>query len=174
MSKETGKSWEWLKIAVLALLAAWILSGCSPCERLARRCPPVVYERDSIVVYDTFTRETKITDTLLYVRLIPEYVYVQTVLTDTARAETSYAEASAWVEGERLRLVVVNKDSAEALTKLINTLERQLRETYQSKETGKVLTVYKTKRIVKFLAGMGIGTLIMLLIRIVVFIARRR
>ena len=168
----------WYSIPAVVLCAmvclVCLLSSCSPCERLAKRCPPIEYVRDSIVVYDTFTRETTITDTLLYVRLIPEFVYVQKPVTDTARGETSFTRGVAWVDGETISLSLTNKDSAEVLVQRIKTLERQLRESYREKETGKVREVYKTRRIVKFFAGMGIGTLIMLLIRIAVFIVRRK
>lgn len=154
-----------LLLALMLLAAAWFFSGCSPCDRLSRRCPPIEYVRDSIVVYDTFTSETTITDTVLDVRLMPEYVYVQTQITDTARGETTYTTGLAWVDGNHVLLIMRNKDSAEVLVQRIHTLERQLRESYHEKETGKFQTVYKARGIVKVGAWIGLSAVVLVLLR---------
>lgn len=153
---------------------AGCLCGCGgPCERLSRRCPPIEYVRDSIEVHDTFVRETTITDTLLYVKLITETERVVVGIEDTARAETAYARATAWTEGERLRLLLINKDSAEAMVQRIKTLERELHETQKIKEKTVVKTEYRTRGIVRFLAWTGGITLILFLFFIVFHIAKR-
>ncbi|MCM1169975.1 MAG: hypothetical protein NC324_08590, partial [Bacteroides sp.] len=166
--------WEWLKIAVLALLAAWTLSGCSPCERLSRRCPPIEYVRDSIHIHDTLIREVRITDTLMLVELVQETVRESVPIEDTAKAETDYARAEAYVDGSNIHLTLSNKDSAEVLVQRIETLERQLREAYREFENKKVQTVYKTRGIVKAGAWIGLASVILLLLRIAYLILKRR
>lgn len=163
-----------LLLLITFAAAALFFWGCSPCERLSRRCPPVEYMHDSIVVYDTLIRETIITDTVLDVRLTPEYVYVQTPITDTARGETAYTAGKAWVDGKQVMLTMRNKDSAEVLVQRIKTLERQVRESYREKETGKVQTVYRTRGIVKVGAWIGLVAVIIALLRIVVLIVRKK
>lgn len=161
-------------VRIAALVSVLLVAvGCSPCERLARRCPPIEYMKDSIVVHDTLIRETTIRDTVLEVRLIKEYVYVQASINDTARAETSYAYGMAWLDGARVILSMRNKDSAEVLTQRIITLERQLRETSRKKETIKVQTVYKTRWIVKVAAWFGLIAAVGLLLIIAIRIIRR-
>lgn len=162
-------------LLVITLASATLFFwGCSPCERLARRCPPVEYVRDSIVVYDTFTRETTITDTLLYVRLMPEYVYVQTSVTDTASGETSYATGKAWVDGTRVMLTMRNKDSAEVLVQRIKTLERQLHEVQKLKEKTVVKTEYRTRGIVKVGAWIGLAAVVLTVLYIILWILKKR
>lgn len=141
--------------AMLALMLVYC-TGCSPCERLARRCPPIEYVRDSVHVSDTCWIETIVTDTPMVVRLQPEYIFIENPITDTARGETSFTRGLAWVDGESIRLELINKDSAEVLVQRIKTLERKLRESYREKETGKVQTVYETRGIVKVFAWIGL------------------
>ncbi|MCM1168883.1 MAG: hypothetical protein NC324_02995 [Bacteroides sp.] len=174
MSKETSNRWEWLKMAVLALLAAWIFSGCSPCERLSRRCPSVEYVRDSIHIHDTLIREVRITDTLMKVELIRETVNVTIPIKDTARANTLYANAVSWVDNDMLRLELSNRDSAEIMVQRIETLERQLREAYREIENNKVQTVYKTRGIVKIGAWIGLAAVAYMAIRLLILILRKR
>lgn len=138
------------------LLTAWLCFSCSPCERLARKCPPIEYVRDSVHVNDTVWIETIVTDTPMVVRLPPEYILIERSINDTARGETAFTRGLAWVDGESVRLELINKDSAAVLVQRIRTLERQLRESYREKETGKVQPVYQTRGIVKVFAWIGL------------------
>lgn len=147
--------------------------GCSPCERLSRRCPPTEHITDSIVVSDTLILETTITDTLLYVKLQPEYVYIQNPITDTARAETAYARATSWSDGKSVFVYLVNKDSAEILVQRIHTLERQLRSEKQKKERVSVKTEYKTRGIVKVGAWIGLASVIFCVLYILLLILKK-
>ena len=141
-------------IGLIFLAICSAFCSCSPCERLARKCPPIEYVRDSVHVTDTLWFETIVTDTLMVVKLPSEYILIERSITDTARGETAFTRGLAWVDGESVRLELINKDSAAVLVQRIKTLERQLRESYLEKETGKVREAYKTRRIVKFFAGM--------------------
>lgn len=160
-------------IGLIFLAICSAFCSCSPCERLARKCPPIEYVRDSIVVYDTFTRETTITDTLLYVRLIPEFVYLRNPVMDTARGETSFTRGMAWVDGEIINLTLVNKDSAEVLVQRIKTLERQVNYWRKISENVKVKTAYRTRGIVKVGAWIGLIAAVYVLVRILMFVLRK-
>lgn len=96
---------------ILILLA--ILSSCSPCKRLYRKCPPqVITERyDSIIIKDTIIYKDKIinyyikgeTDTVE--KFVPVYQDISPL-----SLENDYAKASAWVYNSKLKLSLTQKD----------------------------------------------------------------
>lgn len=163
-----------LHMAFAALLTALLLglTGCDPCARLARRCPPAATVQDSVFVRDSVRIERWRVDTVVRVRLERETVRETVPLTDTARAETRYARALSHVDGTRLILRLENKDSAEMLVQRINTLESRLKEAYSGRSETKVVTEYRTRGIVKAAAWFGLVALVALLVFIVVKIKK--
>lgn len=167
-----------LKDVLLLLItfaaAALFLWGCSPCERMARRCPPVEYVRDSVWMHDTCYIERWHTDTVWRVRLERETVYVSATISDTAEASTAYAYALAWLDGTMIRLLLRNTDSADIFTRIYHERVTERTERGTSTENRTVVTVYKTRGIVKVGAWIGLASVIIALLRIVVFIAKRK
>ena len=158
----------------LAVLIALLLSltGCDPCARLARRCPPAATVQDSVSVRDSVRVERWRVDTVVRVRLERETVREMVRIGDTARAETAYAWALSYADGARLVLRLENKDSAEMLVQRINTLESRLKEAYSARSEVKVVTEYRTQGIVKASAWFGLVALVALLVFIVVKIKK--
>lgn len=154
--------------------AALYFSACSPCERLARLCPPVAYERDSIHVTDTLWFETLVIDTPMFVKLPPEYIYLVRHHNDTVKGETAFTRGMAWCDGESLNLKLMNKDSAEVLVQRIKTLERQLRYWKRLKEHTIVKTEYRTRGIVKVFMWIGIASVVLIVLYIILRILKRR
>ena len=135
----------------LAVLIALLLSvtGCDPCARLARRCPPA-----ELWVHDSVWVERWQTDTVVKVKLERETVRETVPIGDTARAETAYARALSYADGARLVLRLENKDSADMLVRQLNALKVQLREAYSQRSETKVVTEYKCRTVVKVGAWM--------------------
>lgn len=150
-----------------------MLAACSPCEWLARRCPPVEYVRDSIHVTDTCWFETIIIDTPMVVKLPPEYIYIVRPHNDTAKGETAFTRGMAWCDGEKLNLELINKDSAEVLVQRIKTLERQLRYWQKFREQTSVKTEYRTRGIVKMFMWIGIVAAAYVAVRFLLFVMRK-
>lgn len=155
------RKWDWSGFGyalALAVLIALLLSmtGCDPCARLARRCPPAEAVQDSVWVHDSVWVERWQTDTVVRVKLERETVKEVVGISDTARAETAYARALSYADGTRLVLRLENKDSAEMLLQRINTLESSLKEAYSARSEVKVVTEYRTRGIVKAAAWFGL------------------
>lgn len=144
-----------LVVAVLVVLLLG-LTGCDPCARLARRCPPAATVQDSVWVHDSVWVERWQTDTVVRVRLERETVKEVVGIFDTARAETAYACAVSFVMGKGMVLKLWNKDSADMLVKQLNELKVQLREAYSQRSETKVVTEYRTRGIVKAAAWFGL------------------
>ena len=162
------KRWDWSGCGyalALAVLIALLLSvtGCDPCARLARRCPPAATVQDSVWVHDSVWVERWTTDTVVKVKLERETVRETVRIGDTARAETAYARALSYADGTRLVLRLENKDSAEMLVQRINTLESRLKEAYSARSEVKVQTVYKCRTVVKVGAWIGLAAVLSLL-----------
>lgn len=156
---------------LVAFLVAALLSinvGCSPCERLYRRCPPIEYVRDSVWIQDTLIRMVLTTDTLVSVRLVKETERVTEQITDTATAHTTYAYAIAFVEKHKIHLALTNKDSAEVLVQRVKELEQRIKETYRQTDKQEVRNVYRTRGIVTFFAWSG-GVLWAFMILLIVY-----
>lgn len=143
---------------VVAVLVALLLSltGCDPCARLARRCPPAATVQDSVYVRDSVRVERWRVDTVVRVRLERETVKEVVGISDTAFAETAYACAVSFVMGKSMVLKLWNKDSADMLVKQLNELKVQLREAYSQRSETKVVTEYRTRGIVKAAAWFGL------------------
>ena len=143
---------------VVAVLIALLLSvtGCDPCARLARRCPPAATVQDSVWVHDSVWVERWTTDTVVKVKLERETVRETVPIGDTARAETAYARALSYADGTRLVLRLENKDSAEMLAQRLHVLESRLKEAYNRRSETKVVTEYRTRGIVKAAAWFGL------------------
>ena len=144
-----------LVVAALVVLLLG-LTGCDPCARLARRCPPAATVQDSVWVHDSVWVERWQTDTVVRVRLERETVKEVVGIFDTARAETAYACAVSFVMGKGMVLKLWNKDSADMLVKQLNELKVQLREAYSQRSETKVVTEYRTRGIVKAAAWFGL------------------
>lgn len=156
-------------MSVLSLFVA----GCSPCERLARLCPPQASKSEKEYIHDTLIREVHITDTLMLVKLVQETVRESVPIEDTARAETEYAEAEAYVNGGNIHLTLSNKDSAEVLVKRIETLERELHKAYKELQENSVQIVYQTRGIVKVFMWIGIIAVAYVVVRFLLFVLRK-
>ena len=139
---------------VVAVLIALLLSvtGCDPCARLARRCPPAATVQDSVWVHDSVWVERWTTDTVVKVKLERETVRETVPIGDTARAETAYAWALSYADGTRLVLRLENK----------NALKVQLREAYSQRSETKVVTEYKCRTVVKVGAWIGLAAVLFL------------
>lgn len=166
--RDEGREGGWLYVLALALLGMLLLStqGCDPCARLSRRCPPSASVRDSIYVHDSIHVYRWTVDTLVRVLLERETVKEAVGIADTARAETSYAEAVSYADGTRLVLRMWNKDSAELLTRQVRMLEERLREAYSQRSETKVVTVFKCRKIVQAGAWTGLVAVIALIVYI--------
>ena len=152
-----------------------LLSGCDPCRRLSRRCPPEAAVRDSLWRSDTCIIERWHTDTLQTIALPEETVRSSSLPSDTAFAETSFASAFAYLSGNQLRLLLRNKDSAEVLARKIRELQRQVSEKGSFTKETVVETRYRTPAAVSVLAGFGGLCLLLLAVSAVLrFLSRKR
>ena len=158
----------------LAVLIALLLSvtGCDPCQRLARRCPPAEMVQDSVWVHDSVWVERWRTDTVVRVKLERETVKEVAGISDTAFAETAYACAVSFVTGNSMVLRLWNKDSADMLVRQLNELKVQLREAYSQRSETKVVTEYKCRTIVKAGAWIGLAAVAALIVCIVLKIRK--
>lgn len=161
------RKWDWSGFGyalALAVLIALLLSvtGCDPCARLARRCPPASTVQDSVWVHDSVWIERWRTDTVVRVRLERETVKEVVGISDTAMAETAYACAVSFVIGKSMVLKLWNKDSADMLVKQLNEMKVQLREAYSHRSETKVVTEYRTRGIVKAAAWFGLVVMLCL------------
>lgn len=174
--KET-KRWDWsgcgyaLALAVLVALLLG-LTGCDPCARLARRCPPAATVQDSVWVHDSVWVERWTVDTVVKVKLERETVKEVAGISDTAFAETAYACAVSFVMGKSMVLRLWNKDSADMLVRQLNELKVQLREAYSKRSETKVVTEYKCRTIVKAGAWIGLAAVAALIVYIVLKIKK--
>ena len=108
----------WLAF-VFTLLLLILLGGCTTQKRCFKKWPPqvtTVIERDTVITYK---------DTTVYIDVPADTVYSDVpvyiidtvegepvvVSYDSAKAETQYAEAVAWVERSRVQLELRQKDS---------------------------------------------------------------
>lgn len=162
-------------VLALAVLIALLLSvtGCDPCARLSRRCPPVENAQDSVWIHDSVWVDRWRTDTVVRVKLERETVREAVPLADTARAETRYARALSYADGARLVLRLENKDSAEMLLSAYHTLRNAYREAVSSRHEVQVRTVYKCRPIVKAGAWFGLASLLYLIVSCVLFVRRQ-
>ena len=147
--------WRGFLTAMLAGLLIWLSASCSPCQQLAKRCPPVESRTDSIHIHDTVIREVYFRDTVQVVKLVPEYIYVMAPAGDTAYGETEYARAMAWLCGWNVCMQMWNKDSAAVLVKQIEVLEQRLREMSRVSESVEVKTERYIPWFVRVLAWAG-------------------
>ena len=159
---------------VVAVLVALLLglTGCDPCARLARRCPPTATVRDSVWVHDSVWVERWRTDTVVRVKLERETVREAVPLADTAFAETAYACAVSFVMGKSMVLRLWNKDSADMLVRQLNELKVQLREAYSQRSETKVVTEYQCRTVVKIGAWIGLAAVAALIVFIVLKIKK--
>lgn len=171
------RKWDWSGFGyalALAVLIALLLSvtGCDPCARLSRRCPPAATVQDSVWVHDSVRVERWQTDTVVRVRLERETVRETVRIGDTARAETAYARALSYADGTRLVLRLENKDSAEMLLSAYHELRNAYRETVASRHEVQVRTVYKCRPIVQAGAWIGLAAVAALIVFIVLKIKK--
>lgn len=171
------KRWDWSGCGyalALAVLIALLLSvtGCDPCARLARRCPPAATVQDSVWVHDSVWVERWTVDTVVRVKLERETVKEVAGISDTAFAETAYACAVSFVMGKSMVLRLWNKDSADMLVRQLNELKVRLREAYSQRSETKVVTEYKCRTIVKAGAWIGLAAVAALIVYIVLKIRK--
>ena len=171
------KRWDWSGCGyalALAVLIALLLSvtGCDPCARLARRCPPAATVQDSVWVHDSVWVERWTVDTVVKVKLERETVREVVGISDTAFAETAYACAVSFVMGKSMVLRLWNKDSADMLVRQLNELKVRLREAYSQRSETEVMTEYKCRTIVKAGAWIGLAAVAALIVYIVLKIKK--
>lgn len=171
------RKWDWSGFGyalALAVLIALLLgmTGCDPCQRLARRCPPAEAVQDSVWIHDSVWVERWQTDTVVRVKLERETVKEVVGISDTAFAETAYACAVSFVMGKSMVLRLWNKDSADMLVRQLNELKVQLREAYSQRSETKVVTQYRCRTIVKVGAWIGLAAVAALIVFIVLKIKK--
>ena len=135
---------------VLALFAS-----CSPCARLARKCPPQIETiiRDSIVFKDTIIYRDRIVEIEIPADTTTDTQDISPILTSTyiegdkelnidpIRIENDYAKASAWVESSILKLELIQKE--QVIEKILEDAEKEViswKEKYTNKEVTKIVT----------------------------------
>ena len=175
MNREERDNSGLLYALVVAVLVALLLglTGCDPCARLSRRCPPTATVRDSVWVHDSVWVERWRTDTVVRVRLERETVREAVPFADTAFAETAYAQALSCLHDGNLVLRLENKDSAEMLLSAYHELRNAYREAVASRHEVQVRTVYKCRPIVKAGAWFGLASLLYLIVSCVLFVRRQ-
>ena len=98
---------------VLVMVIGLLVSGCNPCKRLLRKCPP-------LIVTDTIIKDTTIYRDSLVLRKIKgdsifiyDSIYVEAgeVSYVSVTASTELSSARAWVAFNRLNLELIQKDS---------------------------------------------------------------
>lgn len=114
------------------------------------------------------------TDSSQIIALRRELERVRGMLGDTVRAETSFAAAKAWADGEALWLDLRNKDSARVEVPVYHEREESRHEEGRAKETVKVETEFRTRPIVAASAWFGLAALVWILLRMVMLATLRR
>ena len=171
------RKWDWsgfgyaLALAVLIALLLGV-TGCDPCARLVRRCPPAATVQDSVWMHDSVWVERWQTDTVVRVKLERETVKEVVGISDTARAETAYACAVSFVMGKSMVLRLWNKDSADMLVRQLNEMKVQLRGAYSQRSETKVVTECKCRTVVKVGAWIGLAAVAALIVFIVLKIKK--
>lgn len=161
-----------LRLAVCVAAAVTILglTACDPC----RRCVMPGGTNTTTYVRDTVTVTVYIHDTVTVVRLLPGRASATAPEADTARAETDYATAIAYLRGRNIVLEINDKDTAAALVRHIETLTERQREVSQTTESAIVKRELYVPGIVKALAWLGGAAVAAGLLYVVFAIARRK
>lgn len=149
---------SWTKrggMAAALVVLVLLVSGCNPCARLSRRCPPAASRTDSIYIHDTIIRTEKVLDTAMLLRLLQRFISVTSPAGDTAYAETEYARAMAWLCGKNICLNMWNKDSGVVDVPKIEVTEQHLRETSRVSESVEVKTERYIPWFVRVMAWAG-------------------
>lgn len=164
----------WLSAAFITAAFCVSFSACNPCARLSRRCPPAVTSRDSVHVHDTVTITRWVTDTAVEAALRRELARVKALLGDTARTETSYAEAAAWVTDGGIWLELQNKECAAVDVPVFHEKEESRHEESRTKTETVVVKEYRTRGIVAAAAWFGLAAALWVVIRAVLRAFLRR
>lgn len=163
-----------LVLALVVLIALLLcMTGCDPCARLARRCPPAATVQDSVWMHDSVWVERWQTDTVVKMKLEREMVKETAPPADTAFAETAYSQALSYLHDGNLVLRLQNKDSAEMILTAYHTLLNAYREAVSSRHEVQVQTVYKCRPIVQAGAWFGLASLLYLIVSCVLFVRRQ-
>lgn len=107
-------------------------------------------------IHDTVIRTVWQTDSSQIIALRRELERVRGMLSDTVRAETSFAVAQAWADGGTLLLELRNKDSARVEVPVYHEREESRHEEARTKETVKVVTEFRTRPLVAAAAWLGL------------------
>lgn len=158
-----------IALACIAFVAG-MAAACDPC----RRCVMPAGTDTTTYVHDTTTVTRYVHDTVEFVRLLPGRASTTATEADTARAETDYATAIAYLRGRNIVLEINNKDTAAALVRQIETLTERLREVSQRTENTIVKREKYVPGIVAGLAWLGGATLAVLLFYAVSAFFRRK
>lgn len=145
--------------AMFALMMVYC-TGCSPCERLARLCPPQVSKSETHYVHDTTFVTKWQTDTSMMLALQQELSRVSALYQDTAHAETSYAIAQAWCTGGRIELGLWNKPVAPVYVPVYHEREETIHQEASNTTNTEVHEVYKTPLIMQIGALIGLLSVI--------------
>jgi hypothetical protein len=147
-------------LELLVLIAFATLSfSCVTQRRCNAKFPPQtsVIIKDSIITKDTIIYRDKIVpyyikgDTVFAEKKVPVTVDISPIWT-----QTEYASASAWVEGSRLKLQLIQKD--QTIKIIIDSAFKEVshwQEMYNNKEVTKVVTEKYIPKIVKVFAWIG-------------------
>jgi hypothetical protein len=147
-----------LKLLVLIAFATLSFS-CVTLRKCNAKFPPQtsVITKDSIITKDTIIYRDKIVpyyikgDTVFAEKKVPVTVDISPIWT-----QTEYASASAWVEGSRLKLQLIQKD--QTIKIIIDSAFKEVshwQAMYNNKEVTKVVTEKYIPKIVKVFAWIG-------------------
>lgn len=157
-------------VCLAAAVVALALTSCDPC----RRCVTPAGTNTTTYVHDTVTVTVYARDTVEVVRLLPGRASVSVPEADTARAETAYAAAIAYLRGRSIILEISNKDTAAALVQHIERLTERLRESSQTIESVVIKRERYVPGVVKAFAAIGSGVTVGLLFFAVSAFFRRK
>jgi len=102
-----------MKKLFVILIAGLFFISCSPCKRLARKCPPqIIHEtKDSIIIKDSIVYKDK--EVPYYIPGDTQYVEKPVPIKEDISpvwVENKFALAKAWVNNSRLKLLLETKE----------------------------------------------------------------
>jgi len=144
-----------MKNIYLILIALVLFSGCNPCLRLARKCPPqiITIVKDSIIIKDSVIYKDRIVTEIIPgdIQYIDKPITTDKLLNvKPIFAQTKYAEASAGVRDSKLWLELEQKE--QVITHILDSADREIfhwKEMYKNKEVTEQ-TIIKERYTPKF------------------------
>lgn len=159
---------------IIFLLVLILINGCCTQKRCLTKYPPqtIIERSDSTIYRDTIIYH----DRIVYDTIRADTVFIEKRIkvpsefkTDPIEAENTYAIARAWIENQKLKLELTQKDQViQRIIKNAEVQEKYWREQFYKEVTKETTTEYKTKRIHKiamWLSGIVVLVLVLYIIR---------